>query len=461
LKEANQKNTGKQMKPNHKNCRIQKSFTRALFPCLAFLFFLSSCSVSKRIDKVAKEDILDNTQLKSAHVGICIYDPSTKKYLYNHNADKYFTPASNTKIITCYAAMKYLGDSLTGMKYKRDGNNLFWMATGDPTLMHPDFITQPVISFLKSFDSTTTIFLDDSNFQDKAWGTGWSWDDYSDDYMAERSAIPVYENVVEFEGSGNMWTSSPSIKASNIIDSGGGAYLSNIDRSLAANSFTLYFSGKTPKKIQVPFCTNKGETNIQLLRDLIKAKIVKANSSNKISAIEYSTIHSQPTDSLLKIMMHRSDNFYAEQSLLMISNKLLGVMNDEKIIDTLLKTDYKEMPQIPAWVDGSGLSRYNLFTPQDLVFILDKIRNEFSWNRITTIFATGGKGTLEIAYQNLQNKIFAKTGTLSNNAALSGYLITDKGKTLIFSILVANHLSSGSNIRSSISKFLCTVKEKF
>ena len=71
----------------------------------------------------------------------------------------------------------------------------------------------------------------------------------------------------------------------------------------------------------------------------------------------------------VKTMMHRSDNFFAEQSLLMVSNKLLDVMNDEKIIDTLLKTDFKDLPQKPGWVDGSGLSQYNLFTPQDFVTI--------------------------------------------------------------------------------------------
>ena len=61
-------------------------------------------------------------------------------------------------------------------------------------------------------------------------------------------------------------------------------------------------------------------------------------------------------------------------------------MNDEKIIDTLLKTDFKDLPQKPRWVDGSGLSRYNLFTPQDFVAILNKMKNEFGMERIKVIF---------------------------------------------------------------------------
>jgi len=429
--------------------------------CFIFYVFFSSCSVSRQIGKVAKEDIINNKELTSAHVGISIYDPSTNKYLYEHNSDKYFTPASNTKIITCYAAMKYLGDSLIGIRYKIKDDTLFLLVTGDPTLMHPDFIYQPVATFLKSVDSTTTIVLDDSNFQDEAWGTGWSWDDYAEDYMPERSAVPIYGNVVEFAGTSDKWSAIPSING-RIIDSGGIAnYLSKVDRDLASNSFTLYFNGTTEKKIDVPFITKKDKTNAELLQTFTKARILKENNSAEINKNEYSIIHSQPVDSLLKITMHRSDNFYAEQSLLMVSNEMLGVMNDKKIIDTLLKTDYKQMPQKPSWVDGSGLSRFNLFTPNDFIFVLNKMRNEFSWNRITTIFATGGTGTLGTTYQNLEGKIFAKTGTLSNNIALSGFIITNKKKVLIFSILVANHISRPSYIRDSFAKFLSFLVEKY
>ena len=61
-------------------------------------------------------------------------------------------------------------------------------------------------------------------------------------------------------------------------------------------------------------------------------------------------------------------------------------MNDEKIIDTLLKTDFKDLPQRPVWVDGSGLSRYNLFTPKDFVGILKKMKNEFGIERMKIFY---------------------------------------------------------------------------
>ncbi|MBL0067040.1 MAG: D-alanyl-D-alanine carboxypeptidase [Chitinophagaceae bacterium] len=172
-------------------------------------------------------------------------------------------------------------------------------------------------------------------------------------------------------------------------------------------------------------------------------------------------MHSQPTDSLLKPMMHRSDNFFAEQSLLMVSNERLGVMNDAKIIDTLLKTDFKDLPQKPRWVDGSGLSRYNLFTPQDFVAILNKMKNEFGMERIKVILPTGGEGTISSYYKTDSGYIYGKTGTLSGVVAFSGFLYTKKRKLLIFSTLVNNHQASATEVRRAVEKFLQGIRNNY
>ena len=145
----------------------------------------------------------------------------------------------------------------------------------------------------------------------------------------------------------------------------------------------------------------------------------------------------------------------------MVSNTQLGYMNDEKIIDTLLKTDFKDLPQKPRWVDGSGLSRYNLFTPQDFVAILNKMKNEFVMERIKGILPTGGQGTISSYYKADSGYIYAKTGTLSGVISLSGYLYTIKNKLLIFSILVNNHQASATDIRKAEEKFLQGIRAKF
>jgi len=442
------------------------NFSRIIFTfcILYFAFFISSCSVQNKIAKSANKNILAAAPLQTAHVGISIYEPATNKYWYDYQGDKYFVPASNTKIPTCYAAMKYLGDSLVGLRYAIvNDTTLLIKPTGDPILLHSDFIKQSVLAFLKI--ANKHINIDMSGWQDNALGFGWSWDDYNESYMAERSAMPIYGDVATLYGTSNHWSFSPAIKGKVIDDTAqyqDNKHLSKVIRERAANVYRLTFNGATERVLMIPFYTASGETNEQLLQNVINKRVLRLNSFTKDTLVrKFEIIHSQPTDSLLKPMMHRSDNFFAEQSLLMVSNEMLGVMNDEKIIDTLSKTDFKDLPQKPRWVDGSGLSRYNLFTPQDFVSILNKMKNEFGMERIKVIFPTGGQGTLTNYYIADSNYIYAKTGTLSGVAAISGFLYTKKGKELIFSILVNNHQASGTDIRRALEKFLQGIRKKY
>ena len=80
--------------------------------------------------------------------------------------------------------------------------------------------------------------------------------------------------------------------------------------------------------------------------------------------------------------------------------------------------------------------------------------------RLKNILPTGGQGTLKNYYKTQAGKIFAKTGTLSNHSALSGYIITKKGKLLIFSILAGNYTSTATPVKKAIEKFLTSVIEK-
>ena len=115
----------------------------------SFVPLLSSCSVQKKISGPA-ERLLNDPSVKTAHVGISIFEPATNRYWYNFQADKYFVPASNTKLFSCYAAMKYLGDSLLGIRYVDKGNGTVEIeANGDPSFLHPNFKTHRVLDFLK------------------------------------------------------------------------------------------------------------------------------------------------------------------------------------------------------------------------------------------------------------------------------------------------------------------------
>jgi D-alanyl-D-alanine carboxypeptidase/D-alanyl-D-alanine-endopeptidase (penicillin-binding protein 4) len=439
---------------------------RFIFYILYFTFFISSCGVTKQISKSAQRSVLSDSSLLNAHIGISIYEPASGKYWYNYNGEKYFVPASNTKIPTCYAAMKYLGDSLVGARVSvNDKGNLLIFPSGDPTFLNPEFKYQPLLKKIKQFNQ---IFLYNDNWKDERWGSGWSWNDYDASYMAERSVFPIYGNVAQFSLSKDTVKAIPRLSISawavlgynqltNIITSKN----FNIERGLSDNDFRLVPSISPFRGASIPLRTDLGFVS-DLLDDTLKVEVIPSsiapgfefNPSKEI-------IHSQSTDSLLKPMMHRSDNFFAEQSLLMVSNERLGVMNDEKIIDTLLKTDFKDLPQKPRWVDGSGLSRYNLFTPQDFVAILGKMKTEFGMNRIKEVFPTGGEGTISSYYKTDSGFIYAKTGTLSGVVALSGFLTTKKGKQLLFSVLVNNHNGSATAVRRAVEKFIQGIRNNY
>ena len=430
------------------------------------LYILSSCSLQKQISKSVSPFILNDSSLKTAHVGISIYEPAANKYWFNYQGEHYFTPASNTKIPTCYAAMKYLGDSLEGALKMETDTAIFILPTGDPTLLHPDFKNQPVISFLKN--ATKKIYITDLLWKEHPLGSGWSWDDYNDSYMAERSPMPVYGNIIKWTQENNgidpsVVYSTPEVNWQVDFDT---AQSSNffVQRSVAENHYTITEGKEKLKEQEVPFVTNGISAALELLPDTIHKTISLATGYQRSfldRSVRETTIHSQPTDSVLKPMMHRSDNFFAEQVLLMVAHKFNISMSDERVIDTLLKTIFKDLPQKPGWVDGSGLSRYNLFSPKDLVFILNKMKNDFGMERIKNLFPSGNEGTLANYYVSESGFIFAKTGTLSGVIALSGFLYTKKNKLLIFSVLVNNHNSSGTRVRRAVEKFIHTIRERY
>ncbi|RYF91099.1 MAG: peptidase S13, partial [Chitinophagaceae bacterium] len=125
--------------------RIVQCLTAAVSSLLLF----SACSVNRQLSRKAAKLVLADSAIRQGHIGISIYEPATGKFWYEHNAEKYFVPASNTKLFSLYAGLKYLGDSLVGIRYIETADTLLLEPTGDPTLLHPDYPKQPVMSFLQ------------------------------------------------------------------------------------------------------------------------------------------------------------------------------------------------------------------------------------------------------------------------------------------------------------------------
>lgn len=385
------------------------------------------------------------------HTGFSLYDISESKSLLEYNADRYFIPASNTKLFTYYASLKTLGDSIPGLHYQISGDSLILWGTGDPSFLNPDLPKSKIFEFLKN--RSEKIYFSNDNFTGSFFGNSWSWDDYNDYYAAEISSFPIHGNIVRFTGNKeNTLKVTPNFFTEKTYNWSKSNTFS-VQRDLSANLFS-YPAGKTIKpnyEQDVPFKTGV-EVTTALLTDTLKKEVIFINKPlEKTAKIFYSL----PSDTLYKRMLHVSDNMIAEQLILLISNTLSDELNTETGIDSIVKKHLSDLPDAPKWVDGSGLSRQNLFTPRSIVALLQKIHEIVPEEKLFKILpAAGQSGTLKNLLKTDKPFIFAKSGSLNNNYCLSGFLITQKGKTLIFSMMNNNFVNSTSDIRKEVIKIL-------
>ena len=111
--------------------------------------------------------------------------------------------------------------------------------------------------------------------------------------------------------------------------------------------------------------------------------------------------------------------------------------------------------------DGSGLSNYDLVTPRATAKLLQFATTQ-PWFPIwkSSLPIGGEDGTLESRFPNppLKDHLFAKTGTLGEARALSGYLDAASGRTVIFSIMVGNHLPGDSSDREVMDKIVAAIQ---
>lgn len=423
--------------------------------CLAAT--LSSCSpVSK--SALTKQFRSIETSLKD-HTGFMLYDLEQKKEIYSFQSDRYFTPASNIKIFTFYTGLVVLRDSVPALQYIERGDSLIFRGTGDPSFLYSKaYDSRKSFNFLK--DQSKKLFLSQRNFLTTPLGPGWTWDDARYIYSVDRSPFPVYGNYLTIDHTGSSLKISPRPFMYQVMikDS---LEKSDVVRDFDSNKLTFY-PGRVKVEAQhwnVPFKTSATLT-AELLSDTLKKQVQEIGLPINFSGAR--VLKSTPADSLYKVMMQESDNFIAEQVLLVCSQVLSDSLKPEIAIRYMKKNHLLDLPDEPRWVDGSGLSRYNLLTPRSIVKLWDKIYKKVPRERLFTLLAIGGKtGTVKNYYKNDPPYIYGKTGTLSNNHSLSGYLITKKGRTFIFCFMSNNYPGSVSTARVGMEKILKQIYDNY
>ncbi|MFZ1751094.1 MAG: D-alanyl-D-alanine carboxypeptidase, partial [Saprospiraceae bacterium] len=323
--------------------------------------------------------------------------------------------------------------------------------TGDPTLLHPYFAMSGTIDFLKSKASTKKMFLSDGHSSLDHYGEGWMWDDYNGYYQPELSHLPMYGNVLKVKKDSIGLTITPMTL---IQKSYASPSQRNIKRVLDDNIFIIPSRLDTVKSFdqEIPY-KDASRVNHRLLEEALNTKIESIKIPVAASAL---TLYSMATDTVLRRMMQVSDNMLAEQ-LLILSGMISGdTLSSPYAIESISSRYLSDLSHRPIWKDGSGLTRYNMFTPQSILGLLLKMENEVGGKRLLSLLAyNGGNGTMRnMFYTQAQPYVFAKSGTLANVYNLSGYMVTPSGKKLAFSFMNNNFSGGSSGVKKEVERIL-------
>ena len=427
-----------------------------------FLFINSAADAGKirkrKIRKLFKHSLIVNDHF----TGFALYDMDAKKMIYELNSDKYFTPASNTKLFTFYTCLKILGDSIPALKYITRNDSLIFWATGDPAFLHTDLKGVKGYDLLKNSDKK--LFFSTGQYQNDFFGNGWAWNDYNDDYQAEITELPMENNAafLSADKDGALQITPTYLSQYLKCDSNYKPSSYKVQREFLNNTF-IYPAMNIPADYhqEVPWKTSIALT-LALLQDTLKKEVTEVHLPLPDSV---KIIYDANADTVYKHMLQPSDNFIAEQLLLVCSSVKFKMMNADSVIAYSKAHFLNDLPDEPEWVDGSGLSRYNLFTPRSIVKLLCKISDEMKNDSLLhSLMPIGGvAGTIRRAYKtdNGQPFVWAKTGSLSNNHNQSGYLVTRKGKRLAFSFMNNNFTRPTREIRDEMVRIITCIHDNY
>lgn len=428
---------------------------------LAVVSSFYACKPNQIIAKKMSKEFKTSEMLKKYQVGFALYDLEGKEMIFQKDADKYFTPASNTKLFTFYAGLKIAPDSIPSLRYVEKGDSLIFWGTGDPSLLHTEVKGTKAIEFLRN--TNKKLFFANGRYTGNFFGNGWSWDDYNDYYQPEISELPLFDNVVlvTAKEAGEMTISPKHFNSCFVADSNSKATKFSVQREFLSNRFHYPLAKTTANyEQQIPFKTSTALT-LTLLTDTLNKEVQLINLAMPKEA---KTIYSSKSDDVFKQLMLPSDNFVAEQLLLTYADKLGLELSTSKAIAAIQEKYLTVLPDRPKWVDGSGLSRGNLFTPRSLIKLLELIYTEVNdQQRLFAMMPAGGKsGTLRNAYPKTDKPfVFAKTGTLGGVHNQSGFVLTKKGKLLLYSFMNNNYVQPTAEIRKEMVRVMTAIHDRF
>jgi D-alanyl-D-alanine carboxypeptidase/D-alanyl-D-alanine-endopeptidase (penicillin-binding protein 4) len=416
--------------------------------------------------------------------GVEVKSLDAGRVLYARNARTLLMPASNMKIVTLAAAAETLGwDHRFKTTLETSGTvsggvltgDLIVRGGGDPTINRRDDRATKVFdewaAALKAAGITRIqgdVVGDASAFDRQLLGQGWSWDYLQAGYAAPVSALELNENIATLTvtpgaaagddarlelsmstglGLVHHVTTGPAGSPTNIdierVPEGGWVDVTGtiavdakpVSRDVAVSNPALFFAHALLNAL-----VERGIAVRGLPKELREGKTPIAPLPRQVLV----TTESPALRDIATTMMKVSQNLYAETLLKAVGAAKNGLGTTESGRDAAraIFSSWNIPPGTYVVADGSGLSRYDYVTPEMLIAILEKLhadpkhRDAF----VATLPIAGKDGTISTRMRatRAEANAIAKTGSIANVRALSGYVRTRDGELLAFSILANN-----------------------
>lgn len=440
---------------------------RSIIPFLLALILLTNGVSASDYYQNSLTRLLPEKALNNDKLGIYVESVTTGRTILKYNHKKSFIPASNNKVITSFAALNLLGKSYRYKTSVYSGGEItngilyggmYIKASGDPSID-----TERIEAIVKDFkemgikEIKGNIHLDDSYFDDlsyaQGWKEGWRGDYYcppigsfSLNYntidikvtpgkIGKQAKIEVFPEAFKVGVVNNTETSHKSSALSAKLDEND-EYLTVIGRinhrsggqrfTISVNNPTRYFGVVVSNMIV--------ENGIKFEGDVIRVKTPEWATKFYVSS-------SPQLSDIIADFNKNSVNIIGEALV-----KTLGASfseepgtweNGSKVITDYLKS--VGMDGEITIADGSGLSKNNSVSPYLLVKILSNAYNNSSLSNefVSSLPVAGVDGTLKkrFTHGNIKGKVLAKTGYLNGVRALSGFINTNSGEVLAFSII--------------------------
>ncbi|MFC2131346.1 D-alanyl-D-alanine carboxypeptidase/D-alanyl-D-alanine-endopeptidase, partial [Bacteroidota bacterium] len=451
------------------------------------------------------DGLLNNTDFSYAYIGLSVYSPKKGEYLYQRNAQKNFIPASNLKLLTTATALRYLGsDYKFQTRMYLDGEiskngeftgDVYLRGYGDPTISgyfseNPLHIFDYFVNKLDSLGIRSVkanIIGDDNFFDDKYYSAGWQMDDLLYPYSAQVNALSVFDNKIDIEivsgdSIGDFTNSEifPDVSYVQLVN-----HVITTGESEPVNLYAIREPGTNLIEIKgnIPYDSTKTKINkisvtidnpTQFFLNIFKMHLLNKNIRHRGALIDiddtnflpdysamdkYYVQYSPKLSEVINVINRESHNLASEMLLKTIARETLGFGSTENGIVQVKKFLNKNgiPPDNIMIVDGSGLSRINLISPNNMTTLLSAMYH--SQNRrvfISSLAVPGKDGTLKRRMKKsfAEKRVFAKTGTMNNVSTLSGYVNTRDDEILAFSIMIMNYTAQ-INLAHNLQDLIC------